>query len=306
MKKFIIILLLLLPLFLIVAISLAGRIYTLVSFVEPTGVAFREEDVDAQGHLKLGLGETHALRYEVLPENATNKAVRFDVSDDGILSVTEDGVITGLAYGQAVVTVKTQSGRKTAELTVNVTDSAVAGVSLSETEKTAAVYSTFRLTAAITPRTAENKNVIWSSSDDSVVRVEDGVVQILRVPEGADKTVIITVTTEDGHFTDSCTVTVTSPRLAFKATMEGKGALLTSEKELKILDLLLFDETVDSKSLCFETGNRKAAEIIGEGDERRLVFLEEKTSSCTLTVTLSGDAEHEEVQIELVIRYIPG
>ena len=130
--------------------------------------------------------------------------------------------------------------------------------------------------------------------------------QILRVPEGADKTVIITVTTEDGHFTDSCTVTVTSPRLAFKATMEGKGALLTSEKELKILDLLLFDETVDSTSLRFETGNRKAADIIGEGDERRLVFLEEKPSSCTLTVTLSGDAEHEEVQIKLVIRYIPG
>ena len=305
MKKFIIILLLLLPLFLIVAISLAGRIYTLVSFVEPTGVAFREEDVDAQGRLKLGLGETHALRYEVLPENATNKAVRFDVSDDGILSVTEDGVITGLAYGQAVVTVETQSARKKAELTVNVTDSAVAGVSLSETEKTAAVYSTFRLTAAITPRTAENKNVIWSSSDDSVVRVEDGVVQILRVPDGADKAVVITVTTEDGHFTDSCTVTVTSPKLAFKVKLEGKDALLTNEKELRILDLLLFDETVDSKSLCFETGNRKVAEIRGEGDERRLVFLKETTSSCILTVTLPGNAECEEVQIELVIQYKP-
>lgn len=306
MKKFIIILLLLLPLFLIVAISLAGRIYTLVSFVETTGVSFCEASADAEGAIKLGLGKSHTLAYEVIPENATNKAVRFYVSDEEILSVTEDGVITGLAYGQAVVTVETQSGRKRAELTVNVTDSEVTGVSLSETEKTAPVYSTFTLTATITPRTAENKNVRWSSSDETIARVEDGVVQILGVPEGDDKTVVITVTTEDGHFTAACRVTVTAPRLAFKARLEGKDALLTGEKELKIPDLLFFDETVDVASLLFETGNRKVAEIRGEGSERKLVFLKDTVSSCVLTVTLPGDAEHEAVQIELVIQYRPG
>jgi len=300
MKKFIIILLLLLPLFLIVAISLAGRIYTLVSFVDATGVVFTEENTDAYGRLKLGLGETHALLYEVQPENATNKAVRFYVSDEEILGITEDGVITGLAYGQATVTVETQSGRKKAELTVNVTDSAVTGISLSETERTAAVYSTFTLTATITPRTAENKNVLWSSSDPSVAIVEGGTVHILKVPEGTDKTVVITATTEDGGFTASCTVTVTSPKLAFKVRLEGKDALLTGAQELRILDLLQYDETVDSRLLQYELSNQKAAMITGEGDDRKIIFT--RTGACTLTVILPGD---EEVRIELAILYNP-
>lgn len=59
------------------------------------------------------------------------------------------------------------------------------------------------LTATVAPEDATNKNIVWSTSDTNVASVESGIVT--AVGEG---TAIITVTTEDGNFTDTCNVTV--------------------------------------------------------------------------------------------------
>lgn len=79
---------------------------------------------------------------------------------------------------------------------------AVTGVSISG-ETTVTVDGTITLSANITPDTATNKNVSWSSSDSNVASVSGGVVNGLK--EGK---VTITVKTEDGEFTDTCEVTV--------------------------------------------------------------------------------------------------
>ena len=67
------------------------------------------------------------------------------------------------------------------------------------------VVKSCTLTATVTPSNASNKRVNWTSSQASVAAVDDnGVVTAL-----AEGTAIITVTTVDGGFTDTCTVTVT-------------------------------------------------------------------------------------------------
>lgn len=63
------------------------------------------------------------------------------------------------------------------------------------------------LQCAINPTNATNKNVTWSTADDSIVTIdENGKVKGIR--EGATT---ITVTTEDGNKTASCIITVTQP-----------------------------------------------------------------------------------------------
>ena len=83
---------------------------------------------------------------------------------------------------------------------------AVTGVTLNKASTTVYIGDTETLTATVAPAGATNKNVSWLSSDTSVATVTNGVVT--GVDEGSAD---ITVTTEDGSYTATCTVTVTEP-----------------------------------------------------------------------------------------------
>jgi hypothetical protein len=80
---------------------------------------------------------------------------------------------------------------------------AVTGVSLDQNSLAMSVSDTEQLTATVSPADATDKSVTWTSSDDDVATVVDGLVTAV----GAG-TATITVETVDGGFTDSCSVTV--------------------------------------------------------------------------------------------------
>jgi formylglycine-generating enzyme required for sulfatase activity len=81
---------------------------------------------------------------------------------------------------------------------------AVSGVSLNKSVTAIVVGSSETLIAIITPTDAANQNVNWSSNNESVATVSGGVVNAVSAG-----TAVITVTTEDGGYTATCTVTVT-------------------------------------------------------------------------------------------------
>ena len=80
---------------------------------------------------------------------------------------------------------------------------AVSSVELNKQSISCVVGDVVTLTATVLPSDATNKNITWSSSNDSVVKIDNGVVT--AVSKG---TSVITVTTEDGGFTVSCNVVV--------------------------------------------------------------------------------------------------
>ena len=90
-----------------------------------------------------------------------------------------------------------------ATLTVTAATVSVTGVSLDKTELSLTVGGTETLTATVVPANATNKAVTWTSSNPSVATVENGVVTAVSAG-----TATITVTTEDGAKTATCTVTV--------------------------------------------------------------------------------------------------
>lgn len=91
------------------------------------------------------------------------------------------------------------------EYSANVAPVHATGVTLDKTSASVKQGKTITLTATVAPADAVNKNVTWSSSNASVATVNNGVVT--GVATGNAK---ITVTTEDGSHTASCTVTVTT------------------------------------------------------------------------------------------------
>ena len=86
----------------------------------------------------------------------------------------------------------------------------VTGVSLNESSITLDVGGSKTLAATVTPDSATNKKVRWTSDNETVATVsEDGVVTAV-----AGGTAVITATTHDGLFTATCTVTVNAPDAA--------------------------------------------------------------------------------------------
>lgn len=123
-------------------------------------------------------------------EIAINKALTIELNGFTAEKVTP-------ADGYAVVKYETKWVFGAADSVVPVT-----GVTLSGATSVN-VGNTITLTATVAPDNATDKTVTWTSSNESVATVADGVVTGV-----AAGTATITVTTADGGFTADCTVTV--------------------------------------------------------------------------------------------------
>ena len=163
-----------------------------------TGVTIEPSEAE------LTVGSSTKLTATVLPENASNKNVIYSVDDESILSVDQDGNVTGLSLGTATVTVTTEDGGFTASSEITVIPVRVTGVGISPEAASIGIGHTIQLTASITPSNAANKNLSWSVSDETIISV-DGQGTVTGLSGG---TATVTVTTEDGGFSDSAEITV--------------------------------------------------------------------------------------------------
>lgn len=79
------------------------------------GKAAKEIKLDSAGSVMLQVGETSQIKAKVTPAKAYNKKLAYKVSED-IIQVDENGMITALEEGQAIVTIvskaKNEEGKK--------------------------------------------------------------------------------------------------------------------------------------------------------------------------------------------------
>ena len=85
-----------------------------------TGVSLDESSIT------LDVGGNQTLTATVTPEDATNKKVRWTSDNEDVATVSEDGVVTAVAGGTAVITATTHDGLFTASCTVTVNAPATA------------------------------------------------------------------------------------------------------------------------------------------------------------------------------------
>ena len=67
-----------------------------------------------------GKGETVQLIASVTPDNAVNKKLTWSTSDSSVATVDENGLVTAVANGTAIITVTTEDGEMTATSTITV------------------------------------------------------------------------------------------------------------------------------------------------------------------------------------------
>ena len=156
--------------------------------------------------LTLDVGGSETLTAIITPDNATDKSVTWKSSASGVATVGASGLVTAVSADTAIITVTAQGDNtKSASCAVTVTAATVpvTGVTLNKTSTSLYVGGTETLTATVAPDNATDKTVTWTSSNPSVATVENGVVTAVSAG-----TATITVTTDDGGKTATCTVTV--------------------------------------------------------------------------------------------------
>lgn len=153
--------------------------------------------------LSVKVGQTATLKATVKPTNATNKAVSWSSSNTAVAKVNKNGVVTGVAGGSAVITVKTADGSKTDKCTVTVTVP-VSGITMAEKTIEIADGTKKTLSFTVLPSDAGNKKVTWQSNATDIVSVDSNGV----ITANATGKAVVTAKTVDGGFTASAEITV--------------------------------------------------------------------------------------------------
>ena len=177
------------------------------------------------------------------------------------------------------------------EVTYTTGNVAVTGVDIPSTASVE-VGSTTQLTATISPSNATNQNVSWSSGNTSVATVaSDGTVT--GVSAG---TTIITVTTADGNYTDTCTVTVAAAityTYKLATTMEvGKKYLIANGNSGSVY--LLTNESGGSRQLVGAAATVSSSKITITGAVKSKAEFEcvRYTSGNDNTITVRSDGKY--------------
>ena len=239
-----------------------GKTATCKVTVKAKAVNVTEVTLD-KTELTLTEGETETLTATVKPDNADNKKVKWSSDKTDVATVGGDGRVTAVKAGEAVVTVTTEDGGKTATCKVTVKAKAVnvTEVTLDKTELTLTEGETETLTATVKPDNADNKKVKWSSDKTDVATVGgDGRVTAVKAGEA-----VVTVTTEDGGKTATCKVTVKAKTVSVTEVTLDRAELTLTEGEAETLTATVKPDNADNRKVTWSSDKTEVATVDGAG-----------------------------------------
>lgn len=151
-------------------------------------------------------GRSVGLDVKFLPENATNKEIKWFTSNTNIAVVSSEGVVTGKAPGTAVITAVSHNGTLTA-CTITVIPSDLSGLSIDKASISINPGETEQLEAIFSPP-AEDDGVIWLSDNQRVATVSD---EGLVTAVSTGSAVITAVSIKDDSIFANCNINVITP-----------------------------------------------------------------------------------------------
>ncbi|MBD5410327.1 MAG: leucine-rich repeat protein [Treponema sp.] len=234
-------------------------------FSEPESIAVESVTLDTTT-LTLAPSATRKLTAMVKPDNADDKTVVWSSSDTAVVMVDNDGTVGAIKTGTATITAK--SADKTATCTVTVKSDLVAveSVTLDTTTLALAPGATRKLTATVKPDNADDKTVVWSSSDTAVVMVDnDGTV-------GAIKTGTATITAKSGDKTATCLVTVSETAvvnpdfpIAVDSITLSTTTLTIEPGKMRTLTATVTPSNAEDKIVTWSSSDEKVATVSDDG-----------------------------------------
>lgn len=193
-----------------------------------------------------------------LPANATDYAPVWATADAAVATVSADGLVTGVAPGQTVITVT--SGTVKAECSVTILPIPEVfpdGIGLNITERELRKGETVQLSATVSPDNADNKTLSWQTSNSTVATVDsDGLVTAVG---GGIAT--ITATTVNG-LSASCSIMVNVP---VESLTLDRSQISIPEGNSFFLTATVLPADATNKELRWESSNTSIATVTQDG-----------------------------------------
>lgn len=205
--------------------------------------------------LKKGTSKTLSVKYD--PADTTdNKAVTWESSDKSVATVDANGKVTALKDGSATITAKV--GKLTATCALTVQEKKLTGISLDKTAlELSKGQSSEALKVIYTPAdTTDDKTVTWSSADEKIATVKNGVVT-------AKATGTTKITATVGTHKAECTVTVNAKLTGIKVTPDKVTVEKGQKANLNVTYLPA--DTTDEKAVTWKSENESVATVDENG-----------------------------------------
>lgn len=157
-------------------------------------------------HKDLHKGDNYQIVPVFTPADTTNQKVHYYSSDKTVVTVDENGVVTGVEEGSAVIIGRSEDGNMVETCTVTVIPPRVPvqDFTVEPKEQEVRVGSTFYIKPVFTPADATNQKVKYTSSDEKIATVdENGLVTGVAV---GDTTIICQ--SDEGNIIAVCNVKV--------------------------------------------------------------------------------------------------
>lgn len=220
--------------------------------VEVSQIALSEKEIN------IVRDGTYQLAVSVVPEDALDYVeVAWESADSGVASVSEDGVVSGIAVGSTTVSASVDG--VVAVCRVNVVAKPADEVLVEPSELSVVKGETYELKATVLPEDADDKRIVWSTEDSTVAAVSsEGVLSAVGVGT-------VKIYAACGDAVGECTVTVEGISVESVSVSPSLADVVVGE-QIKLVASVMPDNA-DYESIEWSTSDETVATV----DEKGLV-----------------------------------
>jgi uncharacterized protein YjdB len=208
---------------------------------------------------EINIGEQLQLTAHTLPLETSDGLVTWSSSNKDIATVTEDGIITGIKQGSCIITATSVDGGFTATCQVKVLQP-ITAIQLNRNDATINVGNSIQIDAEISPANADNKEVLWTSSDEEVATVsKEGII----IGKKAGTATITVTAAENEDLKDECEVTVLQPITGI--TLDRNELTFANIGETTQLTATVFPEDASNKEVRWSSSKENVCTVSSNG-----------------------------------------
>lgn len=208
---------------------------------------------------EISIGEQLQLAAKTLPLETSDGLVTWSSSNKDIATVTEDGIIIGIKQGSCIITATSVDGGFTATCQVKVLQP-ITAIQLDRHDATINVGNSIQIGAEILPANADNKEVVWTSSDKDVATVsKEGII----IGQKAGTATITVTAAENEDIKDECEVTVLQPVTGI--TLDRNELTFANIGETTQLTATVLPEDASNKEIRWSSSKENVCTVSSNG-----------------------------------------